>query len=214
MTEATQPEAGRRAAVAVLTWRGEETTRGCLESLRLLPGWPADVLVVDNASGTDGGERLAAALGVAHVTTDHNGGVASGYNAALAWAFARGYAHVLLLNNDVRIREPGTLQRLLEAAGPRAAAVGPVVRDDDGAVDSAGGRLGRWTGRSWHCRVVAGDRPYAVPWVDGSAMLVSLAAACEIGGFAEDFFLYWEETDWCARAREAGWRSWCSPRPR
>jgi GT2 family glycosyltransferase len=35
-------------------------------------------------------------------------------------------------------------------------------------------------------------------------MLVSIDAACQIGGFAEEYFLYWEETDWCARARRAG----------
>ena len=195
----------RRAAVATLTWRSEATTRGCLESLRVLPGWPADVLVVDNASGTGEGERLAVEFGVAHVTTDHNGGVAHGYNAALAWGYAHGYGAILLLNNDVRIREPATLELLLAAIGPGVAAVGPVVRDEDGAIYSAGGRLGRWTGRSWHRRGVVDGRPYAVPWIDGSAMLVSLAAAREVGGFAEDFFLYWEETDWCGRARRAGW---------
>jgi GT2 family glycosyltransferase len=205
VADAHETVSHRASGVAVLSWRGEETSRACLESLRVLPGWPEGVLVVDNHSGTGEGERLAAACGVAHVTTDHNGGVASGYNAALSWAFVRGYANVLLLNNDVRIGEPATLASLLEATGPRVAAVGPVVRDEDGTISSAGGRLGRWTGRSWHRRAVAGDRPYAAPWIDGSAMLVSVAAAREIGGFAEDFFLYWEETDWCARAREAGW---------
>lgn len=196
----------RGAAVATLTWRGEETTRGCLDSLRVLPGWPADVLVVDNASGTGEGDRLAAAYGITAITTDHNGGVASGYNAAIAWAVERGFSHVLLLNNDVRVPDPGVLERLLAAAGPHVAAVGPVVRDGAGTIWSAGGRLGRWTGRSWHRREIAAAMPYEVDWIDGCAMLVSLAAAREIGGLAEDFFLYWEETDWCARARRAGWR--------
>jgi GT2 family glycosyltransferase len=196
---------GGRAAVATLTWRGEETTRDCLESLRALPGWPADVLVVDNDSGTGEGERLASDFGVAAITTDHNGGVASGYNAAIRWALERGCSHVLLLNNDVRLPDPGVLERLLAAAGDGVAAVGPVVRDDDGVIWSAGGCLGRWTGRSWHRRSIAGAVPYEVEWIDGSAMLVAVAAARKIGGLAEDFFLYWEETDWCTRARRAGW---------
>lgn len=196
---------GRGAVVATLIWRGEKTTRACLESLRALPGWPVDVLVVHDASGAGQSDRLAAAYGIATNTTDHNGGMASAYNAAIAWALERGFSHALPLNNDVRVPDPCELECLLPAAGPRVAAVGPVVRDEDEGISSAGRRLGRWTGRSWHRREIVADVRHEADWFDGCAMLVSVAAAREIGGLAEDFFPYWEETDWCARARRAGW---------
>jgi hypothetical protein len=194
------------AAIAVLTWRGEETTRRCLQSMRSLPQWPAGILVVDNASGTGEGRRLAAEFGVESLTTARNDAVAGGYNAALGWAAARGLPYVLLLNNDTEIVDANVVQELLAAAGDGVAAVGPIVRNDDDTVWSTGGRLSLWTGRASHGRKPRGQEPYEVDWIDGSAMLVSVAAARAIGGLSTDFHLYWEETDWCLRARRAGYR--------
>ena len=53
--------------------------------------------------------------------------------------------------------------------------------------------------------------PYAVDWLDGSCILVSINAVCRIGGLAPEFFLYWEETDWCTRARRADLRLLVDP---
>jgi GT2 family glycosyltransferase len=199
------------AAVAVLTWRGEATTRVCLESLRILAEWPGDVVVVDNDSGTGEGQRLAEEFGVAHVTTDRNGGVAGGYNAAIEWACGRGYDRILLLNNDTRVDDPGVVERLSAALTEGVAAVGPTVKEADGRIWSAGGRLIGPLGHSTHAISPSGGAPYEVDWIDGSAMLVSLAAVRAVGGLSEDFFLYWEETDWCARARRAGLRIVVAP---
>ncbi len=171
----------------------------------MLSEWPRDVLVVDNASGTGEGERLGREFGIAHLETTHNGGVASGYNAALGWAAGHGYSHILLLNNDTVVAHGWLVDELASAASPGVAAVGPTVRDEGGSTWSAGGRLSRWTTRSWHRRRPDRSEPYEVDWIDGSAMLVSIDAVRRIGGFSEDFFLYWEELDWCARARRAGY---------
>lgn len=191
--------------VAVLTWRGEAITRRCLESLRVLPQWPQRILVVDSASGTGEGERLAAEFGIESTTLERNDAVAGGYNAAIEWAMRHGYGHVLLLNNDTTI-EGDVLTPLLGASGGSIAAVGPVIIDDEGTVNTAGGRISLWSGRARALRAPEDTRPYRVDWIDGSAMFVNVAAAADIGGLSTDFHLYWEETDWCARARMAGYR--------
>jgi GT2 family glycosyltransferase len=204
-----------QVAVGVLTWRGEASTRRCLTTLLALGSIPAaDIVVVDNDSGTGEGDRLAAEFGVAALTMPANGGVAYGYNAAIRWARERGRGHVLLLNNDVVVSQPDLIDRMVEAGGPRIAAVGTLIEDRDGTVWSAGGFLKRWLGHAGRARDPRRDEPYDVDWLDGSAVLVSVAAACEIGGLAEDFFLYWEEVDWCTRARRAGWRCVLQPRAR
>jgi GT2 family glycosyltransferase len=207
------PSDNAQVAVAVLTWHGEESTRRCLVSLLALGSIPAgDIVVVDNDSGTGEGDRLAAEFGVSALTMQRNGGVAYGYNAAIRWARGRGCGHVLLLNNDVLTTQPDLIERLLEGTGPRIAAVGPVIEDRDGSVWSAGGFLRRWLGHAGRWREPRASEPYDVDWLDGSAVLVSIAAACEVGGLSEDFFLYWEEVDWCTRARRAGWRCVLQPR--
>lgn len=192
--------------IAVLTWNGAAVTRRCLDTLRTLPAWPHRVVLVDNASGTGEGEDLGLEYGIAHLTTERNAGVAGGYNAAIGWACGRSYSHVLLLNNDTLIGDAHFVERLMSATGDRVAAVGPVVRSPDGPTSSAGGRLASAIGHAWHRRAPVGTRPFDVDWIDGSSMLISIDAIRDVGGFSEDYFLYWEEVDWCTRAKRRGWR--------
>jgi GT2 family glycosyltransferase len=203
------------AAIAVLTWRGEAATRSCLDGLQRLRGWPIPTLIVDNASGTGEGTRLAAESGpsIESLTLVENGGVPAGYNAAIHWAMKRGVTHVLLLNNDVVITEADLLERLLEAAADDVAAVGPIVCDADGSIFSAGGVFDWTRGRSAHLRrPVRPDMAYDVDWLDGPCLLVSIAAALRVGGLAPEYFMYWEELDWCVRARTLGFHCLVQPR--
>jgi GT2 family glycosyltransferase len=50
-----------------------------------------------------------------------------------------------------------------------------------------------------------------VPWVTGCCLLVRRDCLQELGGFDEDFFLYYEDVDLCRRARARGWSVWYEP---
>ncbi len=204
-----------KVAIGVLTWRGYDATRACLDSLRTLAAWPIPTVIVDSASGTGEGIRLATEFGtpVEAMTLRENGGVPAGYNAAISWAANRGATHVLLLNNDVLITDSNLLERLLEAADPDVATVGPIVHDMDGPIYSAGG-LFDWTkGRSAHLTVpLHRDQAYEVEWLDGPCLLVSIPAAIRVGGLAPEYFMYWEELDWCVRAGRLGFRCLVQPK--
>jgi GT2 family glycosyltransferase len=205
-----------KVAIAVLTWNGYATTRACLDSLRRLNEWPVPVAVVDNGSREPEGERLAAELGspVIAVRLDPNQGVPGGYNAGLKWAAANGFSHVLLMNNDTLVTDPEMLSRLVAAAAAAdVAAVTPITTNRDGSTYSAGGTMMWWTGLSGHLRrPLRFDRAYDVAWLDGPCLLVSLDAATVIGGLADEFVTYWEDVDWCVRARRAGYRCLVEPR--
>ncbi len=213
-TGVTRSEPQPSVAVVVLTWRGEETTRACLRGLTRLSSWPLPTLIVDNASGTGEGDRLAAEFGppVTSLTRLVNDGVPGGYNAGLRWASQIGASHVLLLNNDVEILDPAMVDRLVEVAAPGVAAIGPLILDPDGSVFSAGGfidfRRGRWDHRK---RPHRAKSPYAAAWLDGPALLVAMEAAQAIGGLAPEYFMYAEELDWCVRADRAGYRCMVQP---
>ena len=201
--------------IGVLTWRAEDVTRQCLTSLTGLEQWPVPTIVVDNASGTGEGARLAAEFGagVVSVERSENDGVPGGYNAALRWGIDRGATHVLLMNNDVHVNDAALLTKLIAAAAPGVAAVGPVVHDSDGSVFSAGGLIDWRRGRTGHRRQpLAPGEPYEAQWLDGPCLLVSLEAVRRVGGLAPEFFMYSEEVDWCVRARRAGFRLVVQPR--
>jgi GT2 family glycosyltransferase len=50
-----------------------------------------------------------------------------------------------------------------------------------------------------------------VPWATGCCLLVRRDCWRQLGGFDEDYFLYYEDVDLCRRARAAGWSVWYDP---
>lgn len=106
------------------------------------------------------------------------------------------------------------LTRLVETGEQDAATgiVGPLVYhyDEPGIIQSGGGLLGRY----WESINVAQDEPdhgqlpaaHTVEWISGCALMVRRAVIEQVGVMDVRFFYYWDETEWCLRARKAGWR--------
>lgn len=190
--------------VIVLNWNGWEDTFACLRSLQE-QGEGCRVWLVDNASCQDRSSEAAALYpGLRAFRWDDNHGWAGGYNRALQIARQEGHAYVYLLNNDCR-PTGGFLRRAMEVAGeePGAAAVGSYIAyaaapewlqfdgspHDEGERPVSDGLITRQTTR-----------------LSGAGMLVNMRAMNECDFFDERLFCYWEDTEWCARVREAGWR--------
>jgi GT2 family glycosyltransferase len=95
---------------------------------------------------------------------------------------------------------------------PRIGVIGPMVfhADEPTVIQSAGGVLSR----RWHATHLAANEPYVgqfaeahdVDWISGCGLLVRRAMVEHIGMLDERFYYYWEETEWCVRARRAAWR--------
>jgi N-acetylglucosaminyl-diphospho-decaprenol L-rhamnosyltransferase len=132
---------------------------------------------------------------------------------------------LLLLNPDVRVPEE-FLDRVLAAADrfaadrPRAGIVGFRLRHADGSRQGSTGPFptlrsvitGLVRRRSRRrCRPLRGRHPRESPWVTGCCLLARRDCWREIGGFDEDFFLYYEDVDLCRRARAADWSVWYEP---
>jgi GT2 family glycosyltransferase len=211
-----------RTAAVVVTWEGGATTDRCVESLLAQDRPPADVLVVDNASGAEERERLRAAWdarpGVRLLLLDANRQFTGGLNAGAAAALATGADRVLLLNNDT-VLAPDAL-RLLGAAleaRPGAGLAGPRVMDerDRARVLSAGERhvLPLLCAPRTLLRYRrAPTAPFAVRGLMGCAMLVTRACFEAVGGFAEEIEVYYEDVDFCLTARARGFEIVVEPR--
>jgi GT2 family glycosyltransferase len=188
--------------VIVLNWNGWEDTFACLRSLRE-HGAGCPVWLIDNASRAD--RRAEAATlypGLRAFRWDHNYGWAGGYNRALRIALREGYDYVYLLNNDCLVT-PGFLQAVVDVAREDpAAAVGsylayaaaPEWLQFDGVPRPEGERA-----------VADGLCTRRTRRLSGAGMLVRMRALAGCGLFDERLFCYWDDTEWCARVREAGW---------
>ena len=216
--------AARRAdvSVVVVVLDGLPWLERALESVR---GY--ETVVVDHGS-TDGSlELVRERFPEARIVEQPNLGMGAGNNAGMRFAAGAWY---LLLNSDAWVVDDA-VERLVAfaEARPRAAVVGPVLRNPDGTLQrSVRGFPTRWRlateylflrklapGSQTLNALYAGGFDHAsaraVDWVSGAALLVRRTAADEVGLFDESFFLFSEETDWCYRFRQAGWEVWFTP---
>ncbi len=172
------------------------------------------VLILDNAS-TDGSVQAIRTSfpDVQLHELERNLGYAGNNNVGIGEALAQGADWVFVLNEDT-ILDPECLSELV-AAGESSSSigiVGPMVyhHDEPAVIQSAGGRLGRYW-QSEHIgqnEVDHGQYPATreVDWISGCAILVRRDVIEQVGMLDERFFYYWEETEWCLRAKESGWR--------
>jgi N-acetylglucosaminyl-diphospho-decaprenol L-rhamnosyltransferase len=194
-------------AVVIVTYKSAQLTINSLRSLeaeRAAPGTTIRAVVVDNASGDASaiGEAVAArgwASWVRLLSAPRNGGFAYGNNLGIEAAYQRGRVdYVYLLNPDTEVRSGaiGALVRFLEAH-TEAGIAGSSFENRDGSVARQMSRT-----------------PEPVDWISGASMLIRPAVLQAIGGLDENYFLYFEETDFCFRAKRAGFQTWYVPESR
>lgn len=159
-------------------------------------------------SEAEGGPRVAEAVRLELVATGGNLGFAGGNNVALRCALARDdFEYAWLLNNDTVV-EPDALDHLVArmAEKPKAGLCGSRLLEYEPphAVQALGGATyNRWLGRM---REIDGEPTGAegvekrMAYVVGASMLVSKTFLRDVGLMSEDYFLFFEELDWAARA--------------
>lgn len=163
------------------------------------------IVVVDNPSSQEETIRireLCAANRWDLVELARNEGFGAGVNAGVARARDLGSTRVLALNPDATI-DPDSVRAMLDAsrADPRAL-VGPRIFRGDATVWFAGAVLDPQHGTTRRARVdeLGGDRT----WQTGACFLATIAMWEAVGGFDDDYFMYWEDIDLSWRWHQAG----------
>jgi N-acetylglucosaminyl-diphospho-decaprenol L-rhamnosyltransferase len=169
--------------------------------------------VLDNASEDGSAQAVRDGYPAARlIALERRGGKAE--NDTRLLRDARG-TFCLLLNEDTELRE-GATRALLDAleGDPRAAAAGAQLLTSDGEPTACAWRLpnagwalaGAVFMHDSYAVQSRGDSVRRVGWVQSSAMLVRREAAEQVDWLDSDFFVYSDETDFCRRLRDAGWR--------
>ena len=210
-----------RLLVLIVSWNTRDLLRDCLQSLQpgAHPDW--DVLVVDNASADDSVAMVRSTFPTVRLIENAvNVGYARANNQGLRTSTA---PYALLLNSDTRAT-PEAIEELVAFldAHPDAGAVSPRLLRADGTAqpfafggDPTLGYLLRrgarrlLSGRYLHDWAIAETR--CVDWVSGACLLVRRTAIEQVGMLDENFFMYFEDNDWCLRLRRAGWKTYYHP---
>ncbi len=206
----------RGVAAVVVTYDALPWIEQCLQSLE-----GVETVVVDNGSRDGTVAVVRERFPAVRVVEQENLGLAAGWNRGIEETQSD---HVLIVNADAWL-VGGALDALMQTIQRRARAawVSPRLRNPDGTLQrSVRGWPSVWRlateylflrklaphSRALNAFYGAGfdhASEQAVEWAMGSCMLVRRASLEDIGLFDPDFFLFSEETDWCRRARDAGW---------
>ena len=209
-------------SIVIVNWNTRDLLRGCLESVeKHLGKIDAEVIVVDNASTDDSVDMVNHLFPNVHLIANaENRGFAAANNQAFELSSGR---YVLLLNSDTLVHGDVLLRSLKYLdANPEVGMMGCKVLNSDGSTQLtcsqfptftnlllqtlAANRLGGPFFSRYQMLHWARDDEREVEVISGCYLMVRSRVIDEIGYLDEGFFCYGEETDWCRRSQEAGWK--------
>ena len=204
----------RPVTVLVLAWNGLDVTKKCLDSLLRETKHPDfKVMLVDNGS-TDGTPEYVRSLdGVELLENGENLGFVGGNNAGIKATTT----DVVLLNNDTEIIQGDWLLLMQELAYSEddIGVVGCRLVNDEGRLVHAGTYMPvpsfwgqEYPGDEKDIGQYRDDRE--VEGVIAACVYIKRELIDKIGGLDTAYFSYYEDTDYCIRARESGYRVFCS----
>lgn len=220
-------QAMSQLAIIILNYRTPKLVIDCLFSLKgEVKIGTHQVIVVDNASGDNSVEMITETIHeqgwsdwVEVIPSAVNGGFSAGNNIGIQAVKAEAY---LLLNSDTIVR-PGAIAHLLEALEnyPEAGLISPRLEwpDEKPQIScfryhspiseliksAATGPVTKALSR-YDVPIPVANTPFEPEWTSFACVLVRRQVIDEIGLMDEGYFMYYDDIDYCRRARDAGWK--------
>ena len=211
-------------SVIIVSYNTREILRNALEALfENSKGVDMEVFVVDNNSADDSAAMVQRDFpSIRLIANNQNLGFAAANNQAFALASGR---YIILLNPDAYIR-PASIENCLAfmERTPKCGLAGGKIISPEGQLEPSARRfpsalsklltLSGLSGKFPHSPLLnrhefggfAHDHPLEVDWVPGTFTIIRKEMIDAIGAFDERFYIYYEETDLCLRAKKAGWK--------
>ncbi len=211
-------------SVIIVSYNTREILLNALEALfENSKGVDMEVFVVDNNSADDSAAMVQHDFpSIRLIANNRNLGFAAANNQAFALASGR---YIILLNPDAYIR-PASIENCLAfmERTPKCGLAGGKIISPEGQLEPSARRfpsalsklltLSGLSGKFPHSPLLnrhefggfAHDHPLEVDWVPGTFTIIRKEMIDAIGAFDERFYIYYEETDLCLRAKKAGWK--------
>ena len=208
-------------AIILISWNNETDTIDCLRSLEKITYPNYKIFVIDNGSNEESVSKLRP-FNIGRVELIENGqnlGFSGGNNVGIKKALKENFDYVLLLNNDTTV-EPNFLEELIKVgeSDEKIGVVGPKIyyHGDRTRIWYGGGDF-TWLGGGRHLQYNEIDRapnetePRKTKYMTGCAFLIKSEIIKKVNLMSEEFFLYYEDTDWSLSVRKAGYKVMYAP---
>lgn len=201
--------------IILVNYNGINDTKKCIESIRKNEkNLNYKIVVVDNASTDDSVEKLKDIEDIIFLESRENLGFAKGNNLAIKYALEQNAKCVILLNNDTEIEE-NALGLLYNVAyeHPEVGVMGSRIMyyDDKELINYCGGHINwlkaipvhenekqKYSGNNF-------DFKYT-EFITGCCMLIKREVLEKVGMLPEEYFMYYEDTDYCVNILNNGYK--------
>lgn len=156
------------------------------------------------------------------IQTGDDLGCAGGNNVAMRYVLQKDEkAFIWMLSNDtvVDVNALSEMVRLFKSTDKIGMAGSKLLYSDNPATlqTAGGGIIHPWAGYTKHIGtneedILQWDTPFELDYVVGASILTNADVVRDVGLMSEDYFLYWEDTDWGVRARRKNYRLMYCPK--
>lgn len=200
--------------IIILKFNGDEEIKECLRGIRLAnvpKGWERKILLVDNTPNKHISYFRENDKEITWIKNKTNLGFAKGVNKGIRYALKKGAEAVLLLNQDVLVNKDFLLFLLKNEKDIVGATI--KFRRNERWVYDYGGKVNWKTGETTHIeKFKISNSKFNIDYVSGCCMLIRRLVLEKVGFFDERYFLYFEDVDFCLRAKNAGFKIEVEPK--
>jgi len=216
------------ASIIIVNWNTKEYLKRCLLSLRKQQDVDFEIYVVDNNSIDGSKEMIRGEFpGVHTISNTVNRGFAGANNQALR--FAKGNV-IILMNPDIELQTNYDLRRIVDASAKRNSGIlGPLLLNADLSIQPSVRSLPTFFSlllimmklhvlfawlpslKKYNCQSFNYKKPQEVQQVSGALFAISRDCLEKVGLLDERFWIWFEEVDYCKRARDAHFSVWFDP---
>lgn len=207
-------------SIIIVNYKTQDKALRCVESAKAgeTAGLSCEIILIDNASGDDCKKIINKYSDIVFIKSEKNLGMGGGNNLGLKKALGE---YVIILNPDTLVKQ-GAIKKLynLIARNDSVGIAAPKLLNVDGSLQYSCFReinfftpilrrtfLGKYFKKNLDHFLMADfshNEIKEVDWVMGSCFIIKKKLMDELAGFDERFFMYFEDTDLCRRAREKG----------
>lgn len=185
-------------AIIIVHYGNIETTVNCLSSISNLTN-VSNLILVNNSQASIGKIIKEKFKWITVINNPKNLGYAAALNIGIKSALKTNPQFILILNNDIIVRKNFLKELLSYCQKHQVDVVGPKILDQHGHIWFDGGEIDK-------NRFTAGHKKGKIDFLSGCCLLINKRVFDKIGFFDEQYFMYYEDVDFCLRARKVGFK--------